>query len=153
MCLGEGEVAAIGPQLLPINLCRAIIDACAQEHGWRPCWAFDGKKNIFAAEMFDRERNVFEVNMGAQDRPRSFEVHVRLASTINMSSIEDYVRRDEFVPVPREVLQCLEVTLTQITPPLKCDVRCVCDRQRRELERGILRVDRYSLMTSDLTES
>ena len=69
--------------------------------------------------MFERERNVFEVNIGAQDRPRSFEVHVRLASTINMSSIEDYLRSDTHVPPPREAIQSLEVILTQMIPSLE----------------------------------
>lgn len=108
---GEGDEPVEGQQILPINLSRAIVDACASHNQWPRGWVYDGKKNIFSStETFPRNRINFEIDLSeGGPRPRIFEVIVQWVSAINMSDIRRFFERKD-IEVPRNALMCLEVT-------------------------------------------
>lgn len=33
---------------MPGKLCRVVVAQMAQQLGWEPVWAFDGRKNLYA---------------------------------------------------------------------------------------------------------
>lgn len=113
---------ATGPMLLPISLCRDIIETCARQNRWPSGWVYDGKKNIYSpVDHFGRQRTTFEVNLGSEMRPRIFEVGIQYAATINMLNLHRYLERGD-IPVPREAIQSIEVTWY----PLDAKLYCIC---------------------------
>lgn len=101
-----------GQQLLPMTLCRSILNECAAQNNWEGGWVHDGKKNLYATfPMFDRRGTIFTVDMsGGTGRQRIFQVGVKLAAAVSLHSLRQYLQ-EENVPIPRNVIQTIEVDL------------------------------------------
>eukprot|EP00210_Caulerpa_lentillifera_P004611 g4397.t1 len=110
--LDEGDVAPTGQQILPMKLCRSVINECAIQHHWPAGWVFDGKKNVYTTtEMFPRRKSIYPVDMsGGSGRDKIFNVGVQLAATINVLDLNRFLQQGD-IEVPRDVLQLLEICL------------------------------------------
>ena len=112
MVKGEGDVALTGQLLLPIKMCRAIVNACAEQHRWPKGWVFDGKKNIYCpGDIFGRKTQTYRLSMGDERRSRNFEVSVHHASVIDMHTILRYHDRGD-IALPKDAIQSLEVRIS-----------------------------------------
>lgn len=103
---GPGEAVV---KLLPMRLCRAILDACSKAYQWPVGWVYDGRKNLFCPrDFFGEKLIIFDVNMDEGDRQSSFEVRLRGVAAIDMHEIERFLQRSD-IDVPRSAIQSLEV--------------------------------------------
>lgn len=110
--MAEDDVPLEGQLLLPIKLCRAIVNECAKQHNWPSRWVFDGKKNIYCPEdVFGRQIRNFQVNMGGDpQQPKIFEVRINWVASISMHEIGRYHDRGD-IALPKSAIQSLEVCL------------------------------------------
>ncbi|KAK9915065.1 hypothetical protein WJX75_004310 [Coccomyxa subellipsoidea] len=99
---------------LTSELSRRVIAALAEQENWPKVWAFDGRKNIYAAELFLPQHEIsFEVKAKDADtgRQRHFNVVVKWAQTINICTLLAFVRGEEGTNLPQDALQVLDVAL------------------------------------------